>query len=153
MRLTSLEDRRRSHGDTAVALELRDADLAALQQCADLVDRDAANCGLLSKRLLDCRVAELLLRHVLLEQLLLSGVLSGLTRQFLLHRLRLRLVVEPCGSLRLTVLLRLTSKVGLLCGHLLLEVLRGSLILHLLLRGALPKNLLQRLVLRFGLSK
>ena len=90
---------------------------------------------------------------VLLELLLLSGVACSLTRQLLLVSLCLRLVVEPCGSLRLTNLLRLAGKICLLRGDLLLEVLCSGLVLHLLLRSALPKNLLQRFVLQSCLIK
>ena len=90
---------------------------------------------------------------VLLELLLLCGVCGSLTRQLLLVSLCLRFVVEPCGSLRLTNLLRLAGKVCLLRGDLLLEVLCSGLVLHLLLRRALLKNLLQRFVLQSRLVK
>ena len=71
----------------------------------------------------------------------------------MLHRLLLRLVVELRGFLRLTDLLSLTGKVGLLSGELLLKVLRSSLVIHLLLRLGLIKDLLQRFVLCASLFK
>ena len=130
--------------DSGVAeLLLRDALLERLLLCGVL------KCSALSvdvKALSNGRVALILLRHKLIKGLRLRLVLCGLTRQLLLHRLSLRLVVELRGFLRLTNLLRLSCKVGLLCGKLLLEVLPCGSVLQFLHVDALTKNLLQRLV-------
>ena len=83
-----------------------------------------------------------MLLHNLLEHLALCGVLRLLTRQLLLHGLRLRLVVKLRLFAGLTGLLGLSGKVKFLSSLLLRKILRNGLVIHLLLLRALTKNLL-----------
>ena len=126
-----MENRSRGNGDAAVALELRHVDLTTREQCADLVDREAADSRLLCECLLYSRVVELALTHFLVVHLLQRLVVESVLVNGSLTLLLKRRVSQLGLRHLLTKVLLLTTKVGLLYRNLRGLVLREGLVVRL----------------------